>query len=102
MEARGALSPTAGRVRASLGYGVALLIALALPQVVYPGLALNVLLWGLFAISLDLLLGFGGLLSFGHAAFWGGAGYAAGVAARQAHLAFPLAVAAGVAGSGPA
>src|ERR671933_447610 len=96
MEARGALSPTAGRVRASLGYGVALLIALVLPQVVYPGLALNVLLWGLFALSLDLLLGFGGLLSFGHAAFWGGAGYAAGIAAKRLELPFPLAALCGV------
>ena len=94
MEALGALSPTARR---ALGYGVALLIALVLPQVVYPGLALNVLLWGLFAISLDLLLGFGGLLSFGHAAFWGSAGYAAGIAAKRLDLPFPLAVLLGTA-----
>ncbi len=43
MEALGALSPT---TRRALGYGVALLIALVLPQLVYPGLALNVVLWG--------------------------------------------------------
>ena len=88
------LSPAARR---ALGYGVALLIALVLPLVVYPGLALNIVLWGLFAISLDLLLGFGGLLSFGHAAFWGSAGYAAGIAAKRLELPFPLAVLLGTA-----
>jgi branched-chain amino acid transport system permease protein len=37
------------------------------------------LIWGIFAIGFDLLLGYTGLLSFGHAAFWGGAAYAAGI-----------------------
>src|SRR3989442_7730384 len=84
-------------------YALALVLMLVLPRLVYPVLALDIVLWGLFAVAVDLLLGFGGLLSFGHAAFWGSAGYAAGVAARQAHLPFPLAVAAGVAGvSAPA
>jgi branched-chain amino acid transport system permease protein len=89
-----ALNPAARR---AVGYGVALLLALALPQVLYPGLALDIVLWGLFAISLDLLLGFGGLLSFGHAAFWGTAGYAAGLAARRLELPFPVAVLLGTA-----
>src|SRR5262249_21377112 len=85
------------RARRYLGFALALGVALALPRVLYPVLALDIVLWGLFAVAVDLLLGCGGLLSFGHAAFWGSAGYAAGVAARQAHLPFPLAVAAGVA-----
>ena len=89
MEALSALSPG---TRRALGYGLVLVVALALPHVVYPGLALDIVLWGLFAISLDLLLGFGGLLSFGHAAFWGSAGYAAGIAAKRLDLPFPLAV----------
>lgn len=45
----------------------------------YTSLASLVLIWGIFAIGFDLLLGYTGLLSFGHAAFWGGAAYAAGV-----------------------
>src|SRR5918911_5364824 len=77
-------------------YALALAVILVLPRVVYPVLALDVLLWGLFAVAIDLLLGFGGLLSFGHAAFWGSAGYAAGLAAREGRLAFPLAVLCGV------
>ncbi len=45
----------------------------------YYGLASLILIWGIFAVGFDLLLGYTGLLSFGHAAFWGGAAYAAGV-----------------------
>ena len=45
----------------------------------YQGLATLILIWGIFAIGFNLLLGYTGLLSFGHAAFWGGAAYAAGI-----------------------
>ena len=45
----------------------------------YQGLATLMLIWAIFALGFDLLLGYTGLLSFGHAAFWGGAAYAAGV-----------------------
>jgi branched-chain amino acid transport system permease protein len=45
----------------------------------YQNLATLILIWGIFALGFDLLLGYTGLLSFGHAAFWGGAAYAAGV-----------------------
>lgn len=79
------------------GYGGALLVALLLPHVLYPVLALDIVLWGLFAVSLDLLLGYGGLLSFGHAAFWGSAAYACGLAAKNLGVPFPLAVLAGTA-----
>ena len=69
--------------------------ALVLPRVIYPVLALEILLWGLFAMSVDLLLGFAGLLSFGHAAFWGIGGYAAALLARAFQLPFPVAALAG-------
>jgi branched-chain amino acid transport system permease protein len=68
-----------------------LVVALALPKLIYPVLALDIVLWGLFAVALDLLLGFGGLLSFGHAAFWGMGGYTAGVLARAGNLPYPVA-----------
>jgi len=45
----------------------------------YTQLATLVLIWGIFALGFDILLGYTGLLSFGHAVFWGGAAYAAGV-----------------------
>ena len=44
---------------------------LALPWFVYPPVAMDIAAWALFAISVDLLLGYTGLLSFGHAAVWG-------------------------------
>src|SRR5438094_10033856 len=58
----------------------------------YPVLALDILLWGLFAMSVDLLLGYVGLLSFGHAAFWGLGAYAAAIAAKSTGV--PVAIAA--------
>lgn len=45
----------------------------------YTKLATLMLIWGIFAVGFDILLGYTGLLSFGHAVFWGGAAYAAGV-----------------------
>ena len=73
-----------------------LLAALALPRVIYPVLALRIVVWALFAVSVDLLLGFGGMLSFGHAAFWGAGGYTAALLAKHFALPFPLAALAGV------
>lgn len=43
----------------------------------YHGLARTMLIWAIFALGFNLLLGQTGLLSFGHALFWGGAAYAA-------------------------
>lgn len=47
---------------------------------------------GIFALSVDLLWGYGGLLSFGHAAFYGTGGYALAILTTgdKAHLALPL------------
>jgi branched-chain amino acid transport system permease protein len=69
--------------------------ALALPWLVYPPVALDIAVWALLAIAVDLLLGFTGLLSFGHAAFWGTAAYATGLVAVHTGAPFPLAVLAG-------
>jgi branched-chain amino acid transport system permease protein len=71
---------------------VGLLAALALPWVVYPPVALDMLAWGLFAVALDLLLGYTGLLSFGHAAFWGSSAYTTGLIALHSGLPFYVAV----------
>lgn len=61
-----------------VGYAIALAIALAAPFVAYPVFLMKVLCFALFACAFNLLIGFTGLLSFGHAAFFGGAGYIAG------------------------
>jgi branched-chain amino acid transport system permease protein len=49
----------------------------------YQSLTSLVLIWGIFALGFNLLLGYVGLLSFGHAVFWGGAAYAAGIFSAQ-------------------
>jgi branched-chain amino acid transport system permease protein len=76
-----------------LGAGVA--VALWLPNGIYAGVAVDILCWALLAVSVDLLLGFTGLLSFGHAAFWGTSAYTTGLVAIHLGVPFPVAVAAG-------
>ena len=53
-----------------------------LPVVVYPVFLMNVLCMALFASAFNLLLGYAGLLSFGHAAFLGAAAYVTGHAVK--------------------
>ncbi|MGQ5263800.1 branched-chain amino acid ABC transporter permease [Micromonospora sp. ZYX-F-536] len=74
---------------------VGLLVAVWLPNGLYPAVAVDILCWALFAVAVDLLLGFTGLMSFGHAAFWGTSAYVTGLVAIHAGLPFPLAVLAG-------
>jgi branched-chain amino acid transport system permease protein len=69
-----------------------LAVVVMLPYWIYPPVAMDILCWGLFAISVDLLLGFTGLLSFGHAAFWGGSAYCTGLIATHWGVPFPVAV----------
>jgi branched-chain amino acid transport system permease protein len=80
-----------------LWLAIGLFAALALPWMVYPPVALDIACWALFAVALDLLLGFTGLLSFGHAAFWGASAYATGLVAIHTGMPFPVAVLAGAA-----
>jgi branched-chain amino acid transport system permease protein len=71
---------------------VGLVVAFGLPWWIYPPVALDIAAWALFAVALDLLLGYTGLLSFGHAAFWGTSAYATGVLAVETGLPFYVAV----------
>lgn len=50
----------------------------AAPFIGYPVLLMKLLCFSLFACAFNLLMGYAGLLSFGHAAFFGSAGYVAG------------------------
>jgi len=63
-------------------FAVLLGLLLIAPSVLYPVFLMKVLCFALFASALNLLLGFGGLLSFGHAAFFGSASYVAAYAAK--------------------
>ncbi|HJV51773.1 MAG TPA: branched-chain amino acid ABC transporter permease [Noviherbaspirillum sp.] len=71
-----------------VGYAIALAVALAAPFAAYPVFLMKVLCFALFACAFNLLIGFTGLLSFGHAAFFGGAGYVAGYAIKTMGLPF--------------
>ncbi|GIF63559.1 branched-chain amino acid ABC transporter permease [Asanoa ishikariensis] len=72
-----------------------LAIAVWLPNGLYPAVAVDMLCWALFAVAVDLLLGYTGLLSFGHAAFWGTSAYATGLVAIHLGAPFPVAVLSG-------
>ncbi len=54
----------------------------AAPLAVYPIFVMKVMTFALFACAFNLLIGYGGLLSFGHAMFLGTAGYAAAYSAK--------------------
>jgi branched-chain amino acid transport system permease protein len=60
-----------------------LLAGVLAPMVVYPVFMMKLLCFALFACAFNLLIGYTGLLSFGHAAFLGGAGYTAGYVLRD-------------------
>ncbi len=68
---------------APIGYGLLLLGLIAAPFLgAYPIFVMKLMCFALFASAFNLLLGFTGLLSFGHAAFLGGAAYVTGHAIK--------------------
>ncbi|MFZ6646191.1 branched-chain amino acid ABC transporter permease [Undibacterium sp. TJN25] len=71
---------------------------LALFPLVFPfhSLAINILLFGLFAAGYNLTFGYTGKLSFGHAAFFGGGAYGCGILISQYSIAWPLAICFGI------
>src|SRR5262249_33239201 len=83
------------------GVGWAALVAglLVAPWLFYPLFLVKVLCYALFACGFNLLLGTCGLMSFGHAAFFGSAAYIAGHAAKVWGLPFEAALACAVAGA---
>jgi branched-chain amino acid transport system permease protein len=62
------------------------------PFVVYPVFLMKVMCFALFACAFNLLIGYGGLLSFGHAMFLGTAGYVSAYAAKVWGLTPELAI----------
>lgn len=58
--------------------------ALILDEVYYVNLASRITILALAGVGLNLALGYGGLVSFGHAAFFGLGGYVAGISAHHA------------------
>jgi branched-chain amino acid transport system permease protein len=63
--------------------GLLLLLAVVAPFIgIYPGFVMKALCFALFAAAFNLLIGFAGLMSFGHAAFFGASAYTAGYAMK--------------------
>lgn len=64
-------------------FGGLIAVGLVAPYLVYPTFLMKLLCFALFACAFNLLLGFSGLLSFGHAAFFGGSAYITGYLCRD-------------------
>jgi branched-chain amino acid transport system permease protein len=80
--------------------GIVLLVAaLIAPWVAYPVFLMTALCFALFACAFNLLLGYVGLMSFGHAMFFGVAGYCFGHVVKVWGLPPELGLLAGVAGA---
>lgn len=83
--------------RKNIFNGLALLFFLLLPpfamqsgQEYLLSLFTRILIYGLAAASLDLILGFGGMVSLGHAVFMGVGGYSVGILAFHSYESLPL------------
>jgi branched-chain amino acid transport system permease protein len=72
-------------------------VGLVAPFVIYPIFLMKVLCFALFATAFNLLLGYAGLLSFGHAAFFGGGAYVCAALCKYWGLTPELGVLAGAA-----
>jgi len=93
--ASAATTPTdaASDLRAQrVAFAAMVAIVVLAPLVVYPVFMMKVMCFALFACAFNLLIGFGGLLSFGHAMFLGSAGYASAHAAKVWGLTPELAI----------
>ncbi len=78
------IDPVAAKRPSSVPLFAALIVVgLVAPFVAYPTFLMKVLCFALFASAFNLLLGFVGLLSFGHAAFFGFGGYLCGYLCRN-------------------
>ena len=64
--------------KSSIAYVIGFALLLVAPAAIYPVLIMKVLCFALFACAFNLLLGYTGLLSFGHAMFLGGSAYLTG------------------------
>lgn len=88
--------------KTKLLYGILVLIALLLPfqDFIYLVFGMKVLCFALFACAFNLLLGFTGLLSFGHAAFFGTSAYITAYLCKETGLSPEFGIILGVLGSG--
>jgi branched-chain amino acid transport system permease protein len=79
----------------AVAFGLMLAAIIGAPFILYPVYLMKVLCFALFACAFNLLIGYVGLLSFGHAAFFGMGGYIGGHTAKVLGLTPELAILAG-------
>jgi branched-chain amino acid transport system permease protein len=79
---------------------VLLLLAPQLVTRAQRSLLTEILVWALFAVSFDVLYGYTGLLSFGHAAFFGLGAYCLSLSVIHWHAPMPLALLIAALGAG--
>lgn len=75
--------------------GLAVIAAVLAAPRLYVFVATDILIWGLCAMSLNVLVGYTGLVSFGHAAYFGIGAYVCGLLAKNFGMPFLLALAGG-------
>lgn len=92
-----ALAGTLTTYRVPLSIAVLCLLPWLLPS---QALAVNVLIYGVLAVGYNLLFGYTGMLSFGHAAFFGAGAYITGIAIGRFGIPWFAAVPLGVLGGG--
>ena len=92
---RKSLLELAERHRVALASLCVLVFPLVMP---FTALAVNILIYGLYALGFNLLYGYLGLLSFGHAALFGTGAYVCGIAIVHFGLPWYVAIALGIAG----
>jgi len=93
------MNPAAKLLQAT--YLVLLVFVLVAPMLgLYPVFVMKLLCFAIFACAFNLLLGFTGLLSFGHAAFFGSAAYITGYFIKSQNFTPELGILAGVLGAG--
>lgn len=83
MKSNYAANSAAESRRTVLMFVALLIVGTLAPFALYPTFLMKVLCFALFASAFNLLLGYVGLLSFGHAAFFGGAAYVCGYLCKE-------------------
>ena len=83
-------SPRAVRDEMIVFVAMAILLAIVPATGIYPFFVMQALCFALLACAFNLLIGFGGLLSFGHAMFLGTAGYVTAHLLKVGRLDFPV------------
>lgn len=81
-------------------YVALLIIALVMPMWVYPIFLMKLLCFAVFASAFNLLIGYTGLLSFGHAAFFGTAGYVTGYLLKHVGASIEISIVTGALAGG--